>query len=54
MPPITWLAAIHTASVLTIWNRSPQMFSVIDASMIKSMMMPQIAILALFFLDKKF
>ena len=43
---IAWLALINTAVAFTLWNRSLQELSAVEASVLNGMMLPQIVILA--------
>jgi len=49
---ITWLAVVNTAFAFTLWNRTLRTLTAIESSVINSLMMPQIAILAFIFLDE--
>jgi drug/metabolite transporter (DMT)-like permease len=49
---IAWLAVVNTAFAFTIWNHTLQTLSAVESSIINSLMMPQIAILAYFFLGE--
>jgi drug/metabolite transporter (DMT)-like permease len=49
---IAWLAAVNTAFAFTVWNHTLQTLSAVESSIINSLMMPQIAILALIFLGE--
>ncbi len=49
---ILWLAVVNTALAFTIWNRTLQTLSAVESSIINSLMMPQIAILAWLFLGE--
>jgi drug/metabolite transporter (DMT)-like permease len=49
---IGWLAAINTALAFTLWNRTQQTLSAVEASVINGLMLPQIALLAWLFLDE--
>jgi drug/metabolite transporter (DMT)-like permease len=47
---IVWLAIMNTAFAFTLWNHTQRTLSAVESSIINSLMMPQIAILALVFL----
>lgn len=49
---IGWLAVVNTAFAYTIWNRTLQTLTAVDSSVINSLMMPQVAILAFVFLGE--
>jgi drug/metabolite transporter (DMT)-like permease len=49
---IAWMAVINTALAFTLWNRSLQVLSAVESSILNSLMMPQIAILAFVFLGE--
>ena len=49
---IAWLAVVNTAFAFTIWNQTLQTLSAVESSIINSLMMPQIAILAFVFLGE--
>lgn len=49
---IAWLAVVNTAFAFTLWNHTLRTLSAVESSMINSLMMPQIAILAFFFLGE--
>jgi len=49
---IAWLAVVNTAFAFTIWNHTLQTLSAVESSIINSLMMPQIAILAFIFLGE--
>ena len=49
---IAWLAVVNTAFAFTVWNHTLQTLSAVESSIINSLMMPQIAILAFFFLGE--
>jgi drug/metabolite transporter (DMT)-like permease len=49
---IAWLAVVNTAFAFTIWNHTLQTLSAVESSIINSLMMPQIAILAYIFLGE--
>lgn len=47
---IVWLAVVNTAFAFTVWNHTLQTLTAVESSIINSLMMPQIAIMAWFFL----
>ncbi len=49
---IVWLAIVNTAIAFTIWNKTMQVLSSIETSIINNTMLIQIAILAWIFLDE--
>ncbi|MEW6094603.1 MAG: DMT family transporter, partial [Chloroflexota bacterium] len=49
---IAWLAVVNTAIAFTLWNRSLQVLTAVESSILNSLMMPQIAILAFVFLGE--
>ena len=49
---IGWLAVVNTAFAFTLWNHTLRTLSAVESSIINSLMMPQIAILAFFFLGE--
>ena len=49
---IAWLAIVNTAFAFTVWNHTMQTLTAVESSIINSLMMPQIAILAFFFLGE--
>ncbi|MBA4317682.1 MAG: hypothetical protein C0412_04710 [Flavobacterium sp.] len=49
---IIWLAIINTAVAFTLWNKSLKILSAVESSILNSLMLPQIAILAVVFLDE--
>ena len=49
---IAWLALVNTAFAFTLWNHTLRTLSAVESSIINSLMMPQIAILAYVFLDE--
>lgn len=50
---IVWLAVINTAFAFTLWNHTLRTLSAVESSIINSLMMPQIAILAFVFLGER-
>ena len=49
---ITWLAVINTSFAFTLWNHTLRTLTAVESSVINSLMMPQIAILAYVFLGE--
>lgn len=49
---IGWLALVNTALAFTLWNKSLQMLTAVESSIVNGTMLPQIAILAWIFLDE--
>lgn len=49
---IGWLAVVNTALAFTLWNHTLRTLSAVESSIINSLMMPQIAILAYVFLGE--
>jgi drug/metabolite transporter (DMT)-like permease len=49
---IGWLAVVNTAFAFTLWNTTLQALTAVESSILNGMMLPQIAILAWFFLDE--
>ena len=49
---IAWLAVVNTAFAFTLWNHTLRTLSAVESSIINSLMMPQIAILAYVFLGE--
>lgn len=49
---IAWLAVVNTAFAFTLWNHTLRTLSAVESSIINSLMMPQIAILAYVFLEE--
>ncbi len=50
---IAWLAVINTAFAFTVWNHTLRTLSAVESSILNSLMMPQIAILAFLFLGER-
>jgi drug/metabolite transporter (DMT)-like permease len=46
------LAVVNTAFAFTLWNHTLRTLSAVESSVINSLMMPQIAILAFVFLEE--
>ena len=49
---IAWLAVVNTAFAFTLWNHTLRTLSAVESSIVNSLMMPQIAILAFVFLGE--
>lgn len=49
---IGWLALVNTAFAFTLWNKTLQTLTAVESSIINGTMLPQIAILAWFFLQE--
>ncbi len=49
---IAWLAVVNTAFAFTLWNHTLRTLSAVESSVINSLMMPQIAMLAYLFLGE--
>jgi drug/metabolite transporter (DMT)-like permease len=49
---IAWLAVVNTAFAFTLWNHTLRTLSAVESSVINSLMMPQIAVLAFLFLGE--
>jgi drug/metabolite transporter (DMT)-like permease len=49
---IAWMAVANTALAFTLWNQSLQVLTAVESSVLNSLMMPQIAILAWVFLGE--
>ena len=49
---IAWLAVVNTAIAFTLWNHTLRTLSAVESSIINSLMMPQIAVLAYLFLGE--
>ena len=50
---ILWMAVINTAFAFTLWNHTLRTLTAVESSILNSLMMPQIAILAVIFLGEK-
>ena len=50
---VLWLAVVNTALAFTLWNRSLKTLSAVESSILNSLMLPQIAILAVVFLGER-
>src|SRR5512140_1409827 len=49
---IAWMAAVNTAFGFTLWNHTQRTLTAVESSILNSLMMPQIAILAVIFLHE--
>lgn len=49
---IAWLAIVNTAFAFTLWNNTLRTLTAVESSILNSLMMPQIAILAVLFLGE--
>ncbi len=49
---IVWLALVNTALAFTLWNASLRALTAVESSILNSLMLPQIAILAYVFLQE--
>ena len=49
---IAWLAVVNTAFAFTLWNHTLRSLTAVESSIINSLMMPQIAVLAFIFLGE--
>jgi drug/metabolite transporter (DMT)-like permease len=50
---IAWLAVINTAFAFTLWNNTMRTLKAVESSILNSLMMPQIALMAVLFLGEK-
>jgi drug/metabolite transporter (DMT)-like permease len=50
---IAWLAIVNTAFAFTLWNNTLRTLTAVESSILNSLMMPQIALMAVFFLGEK-
>jgi drug/metabolite transporter (DMT)-like permease len=50
---IAWLAIVNTAFAFTLWNNTLRTLTAVESSILNSLMMPQIAIMAVIFLGEK-
>jgi drug/metabolite transporter (DMT)-like permease len=50
---IAWLAVVNTALAFTLWNFSLRVLRAVESSILNSLMLPQIAVLAFFFLGER-
>ena len=49
---IAWMAVANTALAFTLWNKTLQVLTAVESSILNSLMMPQIALLAFVFLGE--
>lgn len=49
---IAWMAVVNTAFAFTIWNTTLRTLTAVESSVVNSLMMPQIAVLAFVFLGE--
>jgi drug/metabolite transporter (DMT)-like permease len=49
---IAWLAIVNTAFAFTLWNTTLRTLTAVESSILNSLMMPQIAVLAVIFLGE--
>jgi drug/metabolite transporter (DMT)-like permease len=47
------LAVVNTAFAFTLWNNTLRTLTAVESSILNSLMMPQIALMAVFFLGEK-
>jgi drug/metabolite transporter (DMT)-like permease len=50
---IIWMAVVNTALGFTLWNHTLRTLTAVESSILNSLMMPQIAILAVVFLGEQ-
>jgi drug/metabolite transporter (DMT)-like permease len=50
---IIWLAVVNTALAFTLWNNTLRTLTAVESSILNSLMMPQIALLAIIFLGEQ-
>lgn len=50
---IVWMAIVNTAFAFTLWNHTQRTLTAVESSILNSMMMPQIAVMAVIFLGEK-
>jgi len=50
---IIWMAVVNTAFAFTLWNHTMRTLTAIESSILNSLMMPQIAVLAVIFLGEE-
>ena len=50
---IIWLAVVNTAFAFTLWNLTQRSLTAVESSILNSLMMPQIALMAVIFLGEK-
>ncbi|MCE1253755.1 MAG: DMT family transporter [Anaerolineae bacterium] len=49
---IIWLAVVNTAFAFTLWNNTLRVLSAVESSILNSLMLPMIAVLAVVFLNE--
>lgn len=49
---VAWLAVVNTAIAFTLWNRSLKTLTAVESSVVNGLMLPQIALLAVFVLGE--
>lgn len=49
---VGWLAVVNTAFAFTLWNRSLRVLTAVESSVLNGLMLPQIALLAVFVLGE--
>ena len=49
---IAWMAVVNTSLAFNLWNQSLQILTAVESSVLNSLMMPQIAVLAVVFLGE--
>jgi len=49
---LAWLALVNTALAFTLWNRTLRTLTAVESSILNGLMVPQIAVLAVIFLDE--
>ena len=49
---VTWLAVVNTAVAFTLWNRTLRTLTAVESSILNGLMLPQIVLLAYFFLGE--
>jgi drug/metabolite transporter (DMT)-like permease len=49
---LAWLVLVNTALAFTLWNRTLRTLTAVESSILNGLMVPQIAVLAVIFLDE--
>ena len=49
---MVWLAVVNTALTFTLWNRTLRTLTAVESSILNGLMLPQIVLLAFFFLGE--
>jgi drug/metabolite transporter (DMT)-like permease len=49
---VVWLAVVNTALTFTLWNRTLRTLTAVESSILNGLMLPQIVLLAFFFLGE--